>query len=159
MKGDGISALAQVVVASFVIDRIVSGILFFAAFVRIIRDPEMIEEGPRRVSALKAYKFVYFVLAALLVIAVLYAFPTIRILDEMGIQPANPMLDLLVTGLLFVGGAERLSQFIQPPGGDKSAGKQEPPPPPLKIEGQLVLLPSEQADKSGPPRDYRLPSS
>lgn len=159
MKGDGISALAQVVVASFVIDRIVSGILFFAALVHIIPDPEMIEDGPRRVSAQKAYKVVYFVLAALLVIAALYAFPTIRILDEMGVQPAKPLLDLFVTGLLFLGGAERLSQFIRPPGGDKSASKLEPPPPPLKIEGQLLLLPSEQVDKSGTSRDYRLPSS
>jgi hypothetical protein len=158
MKGDGLGALALIVVASFVIDRVVSAVLFFALLVHMIPDAESMEAGPKRLTAKRIYKLLYFLLAALLVIGVLYSFPSIRILKQMGVTELPTALDLLVTGLLFVGGAEKLSQFIQAPGGADEKAAPQPEPPPVRVEGSLTLLrPSEQTARTRTTRDFGVP--
>jgi hypothetical protein len=159
MKNDGVSVLALIVVASFVIDRVVSGVLFVASLANMAPDPEGANSAAARVHAEKIYKLVYFLLAGLLVVAVLVYFPDIRVLPSLGVQA--PILDKLVTGLLLVGGAERLSQFIQTPGGgQKSESKPEPPPPPIRVEGTLTLIrSSEQTRQIRTTRDLSIPSS
>ncbi|HLG14015.1 MAG TPA: hypothetical protein VJH03_05715 [Blastocatellia bacterium] len=136
MKIDGVTALALVVIASFAIDRIVTAILFLGSFAGIVPDPDLRESGPERVRAAKAYKLIYFILAGGLGVVVLAYFGNVRILRAMGIQEATPLVDTLVTGLLLMGGAERLSQFIQSPGGsseEKSAAR------PIEVTGTLKL--------------------
>jgi hypothetical protein len=162
---NGVSVLAQVVIASFVIDRVVSGVLFVALLAHMIPDSERADSAKDRVDAERIYKLVYFLLAAVLVIAVLFYFPKILILASMGMQGAQGVteyLDRFVTGLLLVGGAERLSQFVQAPGsgGQKSEAKPEPPPPPIRIEGTLMLIrSSEQTRQMRITRDQGIPSS
>jgi hypothetical protein len=159
---NGVSVLAQVVIASFVIDRVVSGVLFVALLAHIAPDPEMADGPKQRVTSERIYKLVYFVLAAALVVAVLVSFPKILILTSMGMQGVTDALDRFVTGLLLIGGAERLSQFLQTPGGggQKSEPKTEPPPPPVRIEGTLMLIRSpEQTRQMRITRDQGFPSS
>ncbi|MEK6324251.1 MAG: hypothetical protein AABN33_21645 [Acidobacteriota bacterium] len=160
MKGDGVSVLALIVVASFVIDRVVSGVLFVASLAHIVPDPERADSVTKRAGAEKMYKLVYFILAGLLVVAVLVYFPDVRILKAMGVQGITPILDKLVTGLLLVGGAERLSQFIQTPGsGQKSESKPEPPLPPIRIEGTLMLIRSSEQTRQLRTTRAGIPSS
>ena len=159
---NGVSVLAQIVIASFVIDRVVSGVLFVALLAHIVPDPEMSDGGRQRVNAERIHKLVYFILAAALVVAVLLSFPKILILASMGMQGVTEVLDRFVTGLLLVGGAERLSQFLQTPGsgGQKSDPKPAPPPPPVRIEGTLMLIRSpEQPRQMKITRDQGIPTS
>lgn len=156
---NGVSVLAQIVIASFVIDRVVSGVLFVALLAHLVPDAEMADGAKDRVKAERVYKLVYFVLAAALVVAVMLSFPGIRILASLGMQvPID--LDRIVTGLLFLGGAERLSQFLQTSGsaGDTSEAKSAPSPP-IAIEGTLMLIGSPEQtnlritrDQGAPPR-------
>ena len=135
MKIDGLTALALVVIASFAIDRIVTGTLFIATFIGIVPDPELREAGPGRVRAEKTYKLIYFLLAGILGVGVLAYFGNVRILHAMGIQDVNPHVDLIITGLLLMGGAERLSQFMQAPAG----GGEKPEPRPIEVVGTLKI--------------------
>jgi len=130
MKNDGVTALVLVLIASFAIDRIVTAVLFLASFAGVVPDPADNER------ANKVYKLVYFVLAGVLGVVVLAYFGNVRILQAIGLQNANPVVDTIVTGLLLMGGAERLSGFIQTPGG---AGTEKPEPKPIQITGRLTI--------------------
>ena len=145
-------------------DRIVH--LFSHAFLASIKNwqvglrvlAEMVDTGKERIKAERIYKCVYFVLAASLVLAVMLSFPGIRILASLGVQvPID--LDRIVTGLLFLGGAERLSQFLQQGSAGEKSEATSPPPPPIAIEGTLMLIGSpEQANQMRITRDQGLPS-
>jgi len=159
MTGDGVSVVAQVVVASFVIDRVVSGVLFLGLIAHIVPDPESTDDAKQRISADRGYKLVYFILAAVLVVVVLISFPEIQVLKAMGMTGMTEALDRFVTGLLLIGGAERLSQFLQPAGGGKKSemAPEQAPPPPLKVEGTLFLVPEETA-RMRTTRDIGVPT-
>jgi len=160
MTGDGVSVVAQVVVASFVIDRVVSGALFLCLLAHIVPDPETADDPRQRTRADRVYKLVYFILAGALVVAVLYSFPDIQILKAMGMTGITAPLDRFVTGLLLIGGAERLSQFLQPSGGAQKpeSTPEQPSTPPLKVEGTLVLVsPPDDAAKIRSTRDFGVP--
>jgi hypothetical protein len=74
MKIDGISALAVILIASFAIDRIVTGLLFLLSFLerweRAFPDPATVEDTLARVRAEKKQKLGYFIFAALLGVGV-----------------------------------------------------------------------------------------
>jgi len=160
MTGDGVSVVAQVVVASFVIDRVVSGVLFLGLLAHIVPDPEAADDARQRLRADRRYKLVYFILAAALVVAVLVSFPDIQVLKAMGMTEVLVPLDRFVTGLLLIGGAERLSQFLQPAGGGKKpeVSPEQPASPPLKVEGSLILVsPPEETPRIRSTRDFGVP--
>ena len=136
MKNDGVTALVLVLIASFAIDRIVTAVLFLASFAGIVSDPASREPGTDNERASKVYKLVYFVLAGVLGVVVLAYFGNVRILQAIGLQNVNPLVDTIVTGLLLMGGAERLSGFIQTPGGE---GAEKPEPKPIQITGKLTI--------------------
>jgi hypothetical protein len=162
MTGDGVSVVAQVVVASFVIDRVVSGVLFLGLLAHIVPDPEATDDASQRIRADRLYKLVYFILAAALVVAVLIFFPSIQVLKAMGITEIAEQLDRFVTGLLLIGGAERLSQFLQPASGGKKSelSPEQLAPPPLKVEGTLILVSTpEETARIRSTRDFGIPSS
>jgi len=130
MKIDGVTALALVLIASFAIDRIVTAVLFLATLTPIMREP-----APGDAHAQKMQKLVYFILAGFLGVVVLAYFGNLRILQAMGLQGINPTVDLIVTGLLLMGGAERLSGIIQP----GPVERHEPAPVPIVVTGTLTL--------------------
>jgi len=130
MKMDGLTAVALVLIASFAIDRIVTAALFLASLMGILREP-----GPGDAHSEKVHKLVYFVLAGILGVVVLGYFGNVRILRAMGLPDANPVVDWIVTGLLLMGGAERLSGLIQP----GAAEKPDPKPIPIEVTGTLTI--------------------
>lgn len=135
MKIDGVTAVALVLLASFAIDRIVTAILFLASFARGGSDPAQHGPGPQSARAERLHKLAYFVLAGMLSVVVL-AFGNIRILRVMGVTDANPWLDAFLTGLLLIGGAERLSGFLHPAGESSTESSEQKP---IQVTGTLTI--------------------
>lgn len=175
MKNDPVSVVVLVLVASFVIDRMVSGLLFLLSFSktwnRVIPDVSLMKPGVTRARAEKKQKLVYFVLAGFLGVVVLAGFGQVRLLAslramekeaaaitpppaaqpaaqpaaEASRKPGDPFrlsdrdlrwLDLIVTGLVLMGVADRLSQILKLPG---APGVEKPEPKPLEITGKLTI--------------------
>ena len=141
---DGVSAIAVIVIASFAVDRIVTGSLFLLSFVpfwtRVFPDPKLLaekEDAVQRVKADKKQKFLYFTLAALLAIVVLAWFGGVRVFSVMGFPNINPVLDTIVTGLILIGGSDRVSAVMKMMGASGTAEKVEARP--IEITGRLVL--------------------
>lgn len=130
MKIDGVTAVALVLIASFAIDRIVTAVMFLAMLTPILHEPT-----PGDVRAQKIHKLIYFVLAGTIGVVVLAYHGNLRILHAMGVEGITPAVDAIVTGLLLMGGAERLSGVIQPGAKEKS----EPTPVPIVVTGTLTL--------------------
>jgi hypothetical protein len=173
MKSDPINVLVLILVASFAIDRIVSGALFLLSFskawARRFPDAALLSESVERTYAEKKQKLMYFALAGLLGIVVLAGFGNVRLLAALGTQskpnsvaaasqstktdsttqpadsagalpkpgvPFSVWLDILLTGLILMGGADRISQILKEhgaPGGEKPASR------PIELTGKLVL--------------------
>ena len=155
---DGVSALAVLVIASFAIDRVVTGLLFVLVFighwVRILPDPELIEDEDdeyvnagdeelpkpsakvRRLKAERTQKLLYYVLAGLLGGVVLAWFGNVRIFEALGFKAINPILDSVMTGLILIAGADRVAALLRLPG----AGVAERPEHrAVKITGELIM--------------------
>jgi hypothetical protein len=144
-----ITVLAMLVIGSFAIDRIVSAVLF-----PFFRDPPKVpkstpeenqKELDRKYNLETKYKLYYFILAAALAIIVLASWGKIRVLAGLGYPPdPNPFLDAILTGIVLVGGADRLAD-LKPAG---AAPAPEPEQKPLQVTGQLYLI----DNTSGAPR-------
>lgn len=145
---DGLSAIALVLILSFAIDRIVRGLLFLLAYIpvwaRAFPDPDLDDVVlSRRGEANR--RLVYFVFSAALAIVVIGWFGEVRLLAALGFGRVNPMLDVLVTGLVLTAGADRTERILQSLG----AGGTEAPAPkptPIEITGKLTI--DEQARRT-----------
>jgi hypothetical protein len=136
---DGITVIAVVLVASFAIDRIVTGALFLLSFsdrwTRRFPDPDAVTEPVERVKARNRQKLLYFCFAAVLALPVLAGYGRVRILAALGF-PTNAVFDVILTGLLLVGGSDRVADILKLPGA-RGADKSEPKP--ITIQGTLVV--------------------
>jgi hypothetical protein len=157
------TAIALIVVLSFAVDRIVAGLLFALSLNGRWRnrfpDPASVQEEPAKSSAERKEKLVYFVLAATLCIGILAAFQNVRIIKALGMAAAAPaeqsnstpattgsetptrpptegVLDFIITGLILMGGAERIAAIIKVPG---AGGGEKPGEHPVHITGKLTL--------------------
>lgn len=133
----GVSVIAFVLLLSFAIDRVVSGLLFVLSWSdkwrRFCPDPADVADPIERSAAHRMQKTIYFALAALFSVALLKLVGS-GVLVQMGFAPGP--LDLPLTALILMGGAERVSAFsssLQP--SDASAAGE----PPLHITGTLTL--------------------
>jgi hypothetical protein len=165
---DGFSAIALVLVVSFAIDRLVRGLLFVlsysSAWSRQFPDPAF-NNGPISAEAERNRRLIYFVLAGSLGMIALGWVGQVRILSALGFTNVNRWLDILVTGLILAGGAERTEQVLKSLGASgpstEAASKE-----PIEIRGKLTIegegktaivgperepLPLSLADRSGPP--------
>ena len=137
-KVDGVTAVAVVLIASFAIDRIVTGILFLLGFLgawkRRFPDPSLQEDPAARADAEKRQKLLYFCLAGLLSIPLLAGLGKVRILAAVGFQ-TDPIFDIIVTGLILMGGSDRVAELLKMHGG----GVEKSEPRPITINGKLVL--------------------
>jgi hypothetical protein len=135
-KLDGVSAVALVLIASFAIDRIVRGLLFLLSFANAVPDPTLAEDETSRRAAEKKYRLMYFLFAGIIGIFVLAYYGNVRILAALGVQ-AHAVLDTVLTGIVLMGGAERLASFLKLAGEKPEVEKQEPQP--IQITGRLTL--------------------
>ena len=135
---DGVTAIAVILIASFAIDRIVTGLLFVLSFTPLVSDPKDVPEPDRRQQAEKKYKLMYFVLSGALAIPLLSGFGGVRIFSIIGFPNIDPILDTVVTGLILVGGSDRVSAIIKATGASAGSGKSGGDGP-IEITGRLVL--------------------
>lgn len=152
---DGVSAVAVIAIASFAIDRIVSGVLFVISLVGLMSDPQTIQNPPRRLRAEKWHKVIYFVFAAALSIPVLAFYGQIRIFKALGFADMPGLIDASITGLILVAGADRLAEFQRFAGARAAAKAEEQAKPsePVQVVGRLFLeerRPSHKVAESTP---------
>jgi len=133
----GVSVVAFVLLLSFAIDRLVSGVLFFlsmsASWRRWCPPPETVSDPVERMAAERTQKAVYFVFAGVFSAIVLVLVGS-GILHEVGFKEGS--LDMFLTGLILMGGAERVSVFSESLGSSASPAVSEPP---VQIKGTLML--------------------
>ncbi len=127
---------ALLIVASFAIDRIVSGFLFLLTYFQILRDPAAITESSAQRRVEQRQKFLYYFFAAVLAAIVVANYDVARIMRALGFQPYNLFLDCLVTVIVLLGGADRVAALLeskpaQPP--------HEGAPQPIEITGRVTL--------------------
>ncbi len=120
MNLDGVSTTALIALAAFAIDRIVSAVLFVLISAHLLSDPEL-QSGAARIKAGRTGKVVYFVVSLVLVVAVLNSFSSVRILAAMGLRGDAPILDKILTGIVLLGGTERLGEWMKTDGSDSGS--------------------------------------
>ena len=134
-------------IASFAIDRIVTGMLFLLSFSkqwsRRFPDPELVADSAARLSARNKQKLIYFCFAGALVIPLMAGYGQVRLLAALGF-PTNFIIDMIVTGLILMGGSDRIAELLKMPG---APGVKKPEVQPITIKGSLVL---EQPAGIGP---------
>ena len=137
---DGISAIAVIVIGSFAIDRIVTGLMFMLSFAkpyaRRFPDPATRNDASERLDAEKKQKLMYFALAGTLGIVVLAGYGEVRIFTALGFRNINYLLDTVATGLILVAGADRVEGFLKL--GGQGGARSEPRP--VEIRGTLMLV-------------------
>ncbi len=151
---DGFSALALVVVVAFAIDRLVRGLLFALSYwplwARVFSDPAL-DGGPDSAPAERNRKLIYFALAGSLAVIALAWVGGVRILTALGFTNVNPWLDVLITGLILAGGADRTEHILRSVGasGPTAEAKQSAP---IEITGRLMVT-EESRKGAGRDRD------
>lgn len=146
MPLDGVSALALLLLGAFVIERAVSGALFVLPTLRLLPDPAQVEDPAARAAVERRYTYLRFFLSGALVAAVLWQWRSLRILALFSqLSAAVPSwLDPVVTWVVLMGGADRISAFVKLPAG--GAGAQKRDEQPIEVRGRLTL------DDSRPPQ-------
>ena len=145
---DPIKAIGVILIASFLIDRVVNGgfflLSFSAAWRCFLPDPESVADPVAATTAARKRKLVYSTAAGVLATMVIAWHLDIRILALTGLDPLDPTtklhhhpyLDTLLTGLIVMAGAERIAEALKMLGAPvpESASAK-----PLVITGKLVL--------------------
>jgi hypothetical protein len=136
---DGITIIAIVLVGSFAIDRIVTGLLFLLSFsdrwTHRFPNPDLLTDPAAQLKARNMQKLLYFGVAGALAIPLLAGYGKVRILAALGF-PTDYLLDTVVTGLILMGGSDRVAELLKMPG---APGVERVEPKPITIQGSLVL--------------------
>jgi hypothetical protein len=152
-KIDGVSLLVLFLIASFAVDRIVRGVIFvlnFFGFWRRLVAPAPDEAANVAVS--RKQQLAYTLMAGLLAIVVLGWFGKVRMLAALGFVQVNPVIDTLFTGLLLVGGAERIDPLMRKLGASTGDEAERMSSTPVEITGRVIL---EDSQKTGEPTAKR----
>ena len=139
---DGVSAIAVILIASFGIDRIVTGLLFLLSFIkpwdRVFPHPSKAHDSMERTNVERKHKLVYFVIAGILGVVVLAFIGEVRIFHALGFTETNYILDSIMTGLILMGGSDRVAEILKLMPGDASGAKTTESRP-IEITGRLIL--------------------
>ncbi|MDP8980230.1 MAG: hypothetical protein M3O35_06535 [Acidobacteriota bacterium] len=148
---DPIKAIGLILIASFLVDRIVAGLFFLldfsASWRKKMPDPDLIQNLEERAGAARKRKLVYSLMAGFLGIVVIAWYLDIRLLALTNLLTPDAatgklkprlLLDILLTGLIVAGGADRMAEALKMLGGPgvekPGAGAR-----PVEITGKLVL--------------------
>lgn len=149
-KANGMDVIAILVIASFAIDRIVAALLFLLSFLQpwaqLFPDPAFISDTASAAKAERKRKLIYFTLACVLCAAVLLTLPGFRVLSSLG-YATNRTLDTLLTGMIVVGGSDRMADLLGKIPGAPVLEKPEASKP-IEISGKLVLYDEDAAPRS-----------
>jgi hypothetical protein len=131
---DGVSLLVFFLIASFLVDRLVRGLMlglsFFAFWKRL---------APAKSE--KRQQVAYVALAGGLAVILLSWVGNIHILAALGFAQVHSILDTLFTGLLLVAGADRTEALLNAMGaGQNSEGGVPHSAGPVEIKGEIVLV-------------------
>ena len=139
---NGLTAVTMILILSFAIDRLVTASLFLLSFnktwTRRFPDPALLDDAALRARAEKRRKLIYFSFAGCLGILVLAYFGNVRLLQTSGFKEANPFIDIVVTGLILMAGADRIAQ-IQPKMSGAAPVAEKPAQRPIEITGKLTI--------------------
>jgi hypothetical protein len=138
MKPDGVNVIAVLVIASFAIDRTVAAVLFIVGFFGAGAQSLADADPALATAAARKRKLVYFLLAGALCAAVLIELPNFRVLNTLGFA-ANRTLDFFVTGLIVLGGSDRMADLLGKVPGAAAVEPPPPPPKPIEVSGRLIL--------------------
>lgn len=139
MRMDGVTLVAVILVGSFAIERITNAALFLLSLLKPVRrifpDPAPLADPAERAAAEKKKTLLYFAIAGVLGLGVLAGYGNLRVLRAVGVE-TNAYFDAILTGLILVGGADRVAELLKLPG---SRGGEKPAERPIQITGTLVL--------------------
>jgi hypothetical protein len=132
-------ALTIILIASFAIDRLVTGLFFLLAFSDDLRP--LVLEDPARPDgrAARARRLIYAIVAGYLGIVVVAGILKVHLFEMAAPADAKPnaFLDTVLTGMILAAGADRLSEIVKSFGGD--GGARHAPEKPIEITGKLIL--------------------
>ena len=141
------SAVGVILVASFAVDRVVTALLFLLSLnpnLRSICDPDSVQDQGERDAAKKEYRLLYAIFAGYLSTVVIAGLLGIRLMTLLGAQldpntqlALHPLVDVVLTGCILVGGSDRIADGLKLMAGSRKTEAQSPPP--LEITGTLVL--------------------
>jgi len=145
MKIDGVSAIAVILILSFAINRIATGLLFLLSFLkpwaRFLPEAASQPNDRLRIRAEKKQKLVYFTFAGVLAMGVFAGYGTVRILSVSGFPSINPMLDVILTGLILVAGSDRIADLLKTRApGAAGAGAIAESSKPIEVTGTLTMI-------------------
>lgn len=146
MKIDGVSAIAVILILSFAINRIATGLLFLLSFIgpwaRFLPEAALQSTDQLRIEAEKRRKLAYFAIAGILAVGVFAGYGTVRILSVSGFPSINPVLDVILTGLILVAGSERIADLLKTSTttGSVLPGTSRVETKPVEVTGTLTLI-------------------
>ncbi len=135
MNHDGVSVTALMVLLAFAVERVTTGVLFLLnwseGWRRFLSGKPTIAQ---KVSEQQRYKLAYFILAGILAMLVVLTSPKMLVLSALDTN-APPLLDIGLTWLILVAGADRIGALLP----DKSGDAAVAPAKPVQVEGTLTL--------------------
>jgi hypothetical protein len=144
---DGVSLLVLFFIASFAIDRTVRALMFLLSFVPFWRR-WVPDEGAGDSAAEKRRRLAYMLVTCILAILVLGWFGKVRMLAALGFAQVHWLVDILFTGLLLVGGAERTESLLRAVGAGSGGESGKDAATPIEITGRVVLEDAHSQDKA-----------
>jgi hypothetical protein len=141
MNHDGVTTATMLLLAAFAVDRVASAVTF------VVFRPKKARPSQDAEATAWSQKLWYFVVAAILAVAILAATSKVRLLGAMGIvydtSPAlDKFVDVMLTFMVLVGGAERISALLKAPAPASA------PAEPLEVRGTITLADSQPALRS-----------
>lgn len=156
---DPMRAVGIILVVSFLLDRIAQGLFFVLDFSpawrRFSPDSDQLLDRQQQASAVRRRKILYALVVGSLGIIVVAWYLHIRLLSMTGMIPPDPapddptkfsfqphaLLDIVFTGLIFVAGADRLSEALKLLGGPgaEHGSQKGSSGQPIEITGKLIL--------------------
>ena len=144
MEIDPMRAIALILIGSFAVDRIVAGLFFLLSYSSDLRkslDPSAVKDPEKQAEATRNYRLLYAIFGGYLGTVVMAGYMHIRLFASTDVPGSEfigqyPLLDIFLTGLVLLGGADRLGEVLRMLG---SSGAPEKKEAPLEIKGKLIL--------------------
>jgi|SRR5215469_6092456 len=158
---DPMKVIGIILIASFLLDRIVAGLFFLLEFSerwrRFLPDPNSVSEAKERAAATRKSKLVYSAFVGVLGTAVIAWYLNIRLLTLTNLLTKDPdnaffqphaLLDIFLTGLILVGGADRIAEALKLLGGPSTSSPltEKSASQPIEITGKLILEREKEAE-------------